>query len=162
MAYYSIVHREPTPYVAIRQAAPVSRLAEVMVPLGPELFGWLAQRGVTAAGPLFWRYLVIDMQHELVIEVGVPLALEAIGDDRVTAGILPGGNFATVIHRGHPDSLEAATAELLEWGDRHGTWDKVDADGAERWVCRLESYLSDPVDEPDMNEWRTELAFRLA
>jgi DNA gyrase inhibitor GyrI len=133
-----------------------------MVPLGPELFGWIAQRELTAAGPLFWRYLVVDMEHELVIEVGVPLAVEAVGDGRVTAGVLPGGRYATVVHQGPPDTLEAATAELLEWGDQQGVaWDKTDADGAEHWACRLENYLSDPVEEPDMNEWRTELAFKL-
>jgi hypothetical protein len=66
------------------------------------------------------------------------------------------------VHHGHPDSLVAATAGLLEWGDQQGvSWDKVDVDGAERWVCRLENYLSDPLEEPDMSSWRTELAFKI-
>jgi hypothetical protein len=35
-------------------------------------------------------------------------------------------------------------------------------DGAERWAARLEEYLSDPADQPDMNQWVTNLAFKLA
>ena len=40
--------------------------------------------------------------------------------------------------------------EGLEW----------DVDG-DTWGCRLEVYKSDPIDTPDMNEWETELLFRL-
>ena len=32
----------------------------------------------------------------------------------------------------------------------------------ERWTSRLEWYLTDPAQEPDMTKWQTELAFRLA
>jgi GyrI-like small molecule binding domain len=46
----------------------------------------------------------------------------------------------------------------------------VDGDGhvvsgvlpAGRWGGRLETYLTDPGEEPDMSKWVTELAFRLA
>ena len=56
----------------------------------------------------------------------------------------------------------AATAALLEWGAAHGVeWDKADTPDGERWGARLEIYLTDPRDEPDMNKWVTDLAFRL-
>ena len=35
------------------------------------------------------------------------------------------------------------------------------ADG-DRWGARLEFYLTDPREEPDMSKWQTQLAFRLA
>jgi hypothetical protein len=35
-------------------------------------------------------------------------------------------------------------------------------EGGERWGCRLENYLTDPRQEPDMSKWVTQLAFRLA
>jgi hypothetical protein len=35
-------------------------------------------------------------------------------------------------------------------------------DGGERWGGRLEIYLTDPSQEPDMSRWQTQLAFRLA
>jgi effector-binding domain-containing protein len=167
MADYSIQDRGAVPYAAIRESATMSDLAEVMVPLGGEVAQWLARRGLQPAGPPFWRYLVIDMEHELVVEVGFPLAAEVAGDGegdgRVGTGVLPAGRYATVVHQGHPDELEAATAGLLAWAESQGlTFDKTEVDGAEHWVCRLENYLSDPADEPDMTQWRTELAFKLA
>jgi hypothetical protein len=35
-------------------------------------------------------------------------------------------------------------------------------DGGERLGSRLEIYLTDPSQEPDMSKWQTQLAFRLA
>jgi len=163
MAEYSIQRREAVPYAAIRESATMNDLAEVMVPLAGEVAEWLARRGREPAGPPFWRYLVIDMDHELVVEVGFPLLEEVDGDGRVNAGTLPAGRYATVIHQGHPDELVGATAGLLEWAEGQGlAFDTTEVDGAEHWVCRLENYLSDPRDEPDMAKWRTELAFKLA
>jgi hypothetical protein len=37
-----------------------------------------------------------------------------------------------------------------------------ETDDGQRWGCRLEAYTTDPAEEPDMNTWETELAFRLA
>ena len=62
-----------------------------------------------------------------------------------------------------PSGLEGATAELLQWAETRGLlWDMNDSPAGERWGCRLEIYHSDPREQPDMNAWRTELAFRLA
>ena len=33
---------------------------------------------------------------------------------------------------------------------------------AERWGSRLEIYLTDPAQEPDLSKWVTQLAIRLA
>jgi hypothetical protein len=41
-------------------------------------------------------------------------------------------------------------------------WDVTETEGGQRWGARLEIYESDPALEPDMNQWVTELAFRLA
>jgi hypothetical protein len=42
------------------------------------------------------------------------------------------------------------------------TWDRSDVPEGDRWVSRLEFYLTDPADEPDLDKWQTELAFRIA
>lgn len=51
-----------------------------------------------------------------------------------------------------------ATRDLLDWATERDL--KWDASG-NRWGCRLEEYLSDPAEVPDMNKWQTRLAFRL-
>lgn len=141
----------------------MDKLASVVPPLNQEVFGWLAQRGVAPAGPPFWKYNVIDMDRGLEIEAGVAVPSAVDGDGRVLAGTLPQGRYATVLHVGHPSTLMAATAGLLDWGNANGLkWDVEPSPEGERWSCRLELYLTDPREQPDMSKWETELAFRLA
>jgi effector-binding domain-containing protein len=98
------------------------------------------------------------MDNELELEAGVPVASLVEGTGEIRPGVLPAGRYATVVHTGHPDTLVTATRDLLEWAaERDLEWD---SDG-ETWGCRLEEYLSDPDEVPDMREWQTRLAFRL-
>ena len=72
------------------------------VPLAGEVFDWLGQRGIAPAGPPFWRYLTIEMPDRLEIECGVTVGATIPGDDRVLAGELPAGRYATVLHDRSP------------------------------------------------------------
>jgi effector-binding domain-containing protein len=81
----------------------------------------------------------------------------------VVSGVLPAGRYATVMHVGHPSQLAGATKALMDWATAQGlSWDAWPDGGGERWASRLEIYLSDPAQEPDMSRWQTELACRLA
>jgi effector-binding domain-containing protein len=151
------------PYVAIAASVTMETIGAVVPPLNGEVFGWLAARGIAPAGPPFWRYNVIDMERRLEVEAGVTVAAAATGDERVLAGVLPAGHYATLRHTGAPDTLVAATAYLQEWAAARGLkWDMAQSPSGELWGCRLENYLSDPAVEPDLTKWVTELAFRLA
>ena len=157
-----IVTRPEQPYVAIRASVPMTELGAFAARTG-EVFGWLGARDLAPAGPPFFKYNVIDMTRELEMETGVPVATAVDGDDRVVSGVLPAGRYATLIHVGHPGELVEATKALLDWAARQGLrWDMSPVDGGERWGGRLESYLTDPNEEPDMSKWQTQLAFRLA
>jgi effector-binding domain-containing protein len=156
-----IVARADQPYVGIRTNVTMRQIGEKLPPLLGEVFGWLDARGVTPAGAPFFKYNVIDMEGELEIEVGVPLATAVAGDGRVLAGVLPAGRYVTMWHVGHPDGLYEATGRLLKWGAEQGVkWDA--SDDQKHWGARTESYEDDPDDEPDMDKWLTELRFRLA
>jgi effector-binding domain-containing protein len=128
-----------------------------------EVFGWLGARGLAPAGPPFLKYNVIDMARQLEIETGVPVSAPAAGEGEVISAVLPAGRYATVTHVGHPSELMGVTKALLDWAAGQGlTWDmSPDADG-DRWGSRLEIWLTDPAEEPDMSKWVTQLAFRLA
>jgi effector-binding domain-containing protein len=157
-----IVERAAQPYVSITGLVTMRTIPEIADRM-PEVFGWLAGRGVEPAGAPFFKFNLIDMERELEIEVGVPVAEALDGDDVVRPGVLPAGRYASLSHLGHPQDLIDATARLLDWAAEQGlTWDKHPTDRGERWGCRLELYKSDPAVEPDMNKWETELAFRLA
>jgi hypothetical protein len=72
--------------------------------------------------------------------------------------------FAWVGARGlSPAGLIGATKALLDWAAGQGlTWDMSPGETGDRRASRLEIYLTDPNEEPDMSKWVTQLAFRLA
>ena len=159
----AIVERQAQPYVSITARTPMRQLGEVVPPLNGEVFGWLAERGIRPAGPALWKYNVIDMAGELEVEAGVAVEGTVDGDDRVRAGVLPAGRYVVGRYHGHPDGLEGATGTLLAWAEeRDLSWDMSKESGEERWTARLEEYPDDPEEQPDMNEWNTDLAFKLA
>ncbi|WP_163567161.1 GyrI-like domain-containing protein [Fodinicola feengrottensis] len=158
----SIIHCADQPYVAIGGTVTMRTIGEIADRI-PAVFGWLASRGIAPAGPPFLRYTVIDMSSHLEIEAGVPVATEVPGDEDVRPGVLPAGRYVTVTHLGSPEQLVSVVRAVLEWGGERGLrWDREDTPAGEKWGCRLESYKTNPVIEPDMSKWETELAFRLA
>jgi len=124
---------------------------------------WLAERGAVPSGAPFWKYNVIDVERQLEVEAGATVTAAMPGDDRVLAGVIPGGMYATVRYAGHPSGLADATAALLNWAVEQGlSWDVTKTDEGDAWGARLEIYETDPAAEPDMDKWVTELTFRLA
>jgi effector-binding domain-containing protein len=156
-----ITERAEQPYVAIRADVTMEQLPGLADRLS-EVFAWLGEHGVAPAGPPFLRYNVIDMARLLNVEAGVPVLTAIEADDRVIAGVLPGGRYGTAIHVGPYHGLIGAVGNLLQWADSQGLeWDKSSADDGEHWRCRLEIYLTDPGQQPDSTKWETQLAFRL-
>jgi effector-binding domain-containing protein len=157
-----IVERAEQPYVAIAGLVTMQTIGAI-ADRHPEVFGWLAARGIEPAGAPFFRYNRIDMERQLEVEAGVPVAAVAPADGEVLAGVLPAGRYATVTHVGHPDGLVAVTAALLDWAAEQGlAWDMTETPEGQRWGCRLEVYETDPAEQPEMGKWETELLFRLA
>ena len=156
-----ITERAEQPYVAIKAQVTMQNISAIADRI-PEVFGWLAAHGVAPAGAPFLKYNVIDMARQLEIEAGVPAAA-VDGDGSVLSGVLPAGRYATVIHVGHPAKLVDTTGELLAWASSKGlVFDVSQSDAGERWGSRLEIYLTDPGQQPDLDMWETQLAFRLA
>lgn len=149
-------------YVGIRTQVPMRQLKNAIPQLHREVFAWLEQQGLTPAGPPFIRYHVIDMQAELDVEMGVPVASAIPGNDRISPGILPGGRYASLIYTGVRNGIKANGA-LLDWGAQQGLmWDKWAAEKGDAFGSRYESFLTDPKDEPNQSKWETEVAIRLA
>jgi effector-binding domain-containing protein len=123
----------------------------------------LTARGVAIAGPPFFRYRVIDMSAELVVEAGIPVAGPVDAEQPTFVGELPAGRYASIAHIGHPDELMAVTARLLDWAQRRDlAWDVTPTLEGEVWGARLEVLMTNPAEEPDMHKWETVLLFKLA
>jgi effector-binding domain-containing protein len=169
-----IENRPEQSYVAIRARVPQAGLGELGARFG-EVFSWLAERGLAPAGAPFFRYRVIDMTRDLEVDAGVPVAASVAGDEHVVSDVIPAGRYATLTHVGPPAELARATKTLLDWAAAQGlafdmssgdspddAADSSPGEDGERWGGRLEIYLTDPSQEPDMSKWVTQLAFRLA
>lgn len=157
------VTRAERPYVAIGATVTMESIGDVVPALLGEVMAW-AEDHAAPAGPPFVRYLVIDMDRALVVEVGVPV-LEAVREPagRVEPGVLPAGRYLLATHTGPFDLLVEATGAFLDWAAEHGLeFDAWDTDEGHAWAARLEHYPTDPVAEPDPARWETVLEFRLA
>ena len=154
-----VQERAAQPYVGIRHTVRMDGIGEAIGSSFPELFGWLAGHGLQPAGAPFVRYHVVDMDGELELEPGVPTSSGVAGDDRVQAGTLPAGSWATLLHAGPYDQLVAANADLQRWVSEQGL--AFDREGS-RWHGRVEHYLNDPQQEPDPAGLLTEVAYLLA
>jgi effector-binding domain-containing protein len=158
-----VIERPAQPYAAIKSRVTMQTLGKVLPEVGPRVYGWLGERGISPVGAPFWKYNLVDMERGLEVEVGVPIGRAVDGDDQVLASVLPAGRYAAIRYTGHPDGLLGATASLLKWAaEQDLTWDVDSTPDGERWAARLEIYETDPAVEPDMSKWTTQLAFRLA
>ena len=131
----------------------------------PEIMGWLGEHGVAPAGAPFLRYRLIDMEGAGVVDAGVPVDDSVLGSQFDQSALrlqsLPAGRYVTVTHHGPFDQLQDANAGLLAWAaDQDITWDMSVADDGQHWACRLETYLTNPSEQPDPNQWRTVLAIK--
>ena len=98
-------------YVAMRTRATMQELDTVIPQRLGEVFAWLAHQGIAPSGAPFARYLVIDMEALLDIEVGVPVVTALSGDDRICAGVLPAGRYASLVYTGIDNGIKANWAQ---------------------------------------------------
>ena len=154
--------RPEQPYVGIRRTVTMDTIGSIADRI-PVLIGWLRERDIAPAGAPFLRYRVIDMERELDIEAGVPVAEPVEGDGDVTPGTLPAGRYATATHVGPYEGLIDATAALLTWADDRGlAFDVRDSPDGDVWAAGFEVFNTNPLEEPDPARQETVLAFRLA
>jgi effector-binding domain-containing protein len=150
-------------YVGIRSHVTMQELPTAMDRLD-EVFHWLDRKGEAPTGAPFIRYLLVDMEAKLEIDVALPVASALAGEGRIIADVLPAGRYVTLLYTGDYRNLVGVTAELLAWAEKRGLrWDTwPGSPRGEGWRARIEIYLTNPAEEPDPEKWQTEIAFLLA
>ena len=154
-------HRQEHHYAAIRTAVPIP-FGKYLSPLWDEVSRWLKGKRIAAHGPAIIRYLTTDMSKKLDIDVGFIVEQAVTGDTRITADLLPAGQYATLLYTGpyKGKGIFKATVALLDWAKENQiVWNTSTKNNAEWWNGRAEFYLSDPLSESDPKKYRTELAF---
>jgi effector-binding domain-containing protein len=158
-----IVERDEQPYMGIRTSVTMQGISGFIDESFPEVFAYLEARGVQPTGAPLVRYNLIDMERQLEIEVGVPVADALPGDGRIFAAVLPAGRYGTLTHVGPYDGLIDANAALQRWAEEQGlVWAMSETEEGDRFESRVEVYLTDPGSEPDPEKWETEVAYLLA
>jgi effector-binding domain-containing protein len=156
----TIDERKEQPYMGIRVQTPMSGMSKHVTKLFKEINTWAKANDLKPAGVPFLRFHVIDMEGEMDIEVGVPVAKAMPGDDRVKAGIIPAGRYASLIYIGNGYT---GNKTLVEWAKaNHVAWDRWDDPKGDGFRCRYESYLTDPKIQPLKTKWEVEVAIKLA
>jgi effector-binding domain-containing protein len=148
-------------YMGIRTQAALPELPTVIPQLLDEVMGWLQKQGAAPAGAPFIRYHVINMESKLDIELGWPVAKPLSGNERVKAGVIPAGRYATLIYTDVKNGMNGNKV-LIDWATANGIkWDRWDDKNGDAFRSRVETFLTNPDDEPDMSKWQTEVAIKL-
>jgi hypothetical protein len=72
----AVVERSEEPYVAIKTSVTMETIGSVLPALHPEVRNWLREHNASPAGAPFFKFNVIDMERQLEVEVGWPVAAE--------------------------------------------------------------------------------------
>jgi effector-binding domain-containing protein len=124
-----------------------------------ELRAWMQQEGIEPAGTPFFRFYVINMEGEMDVEVGIPVAAPLQGNERVHPGVLPAGRYASLVYVG---SGYSGTVALINWANenRHA-FDRWETPQGTAFQARYERYLTDPNIQPLKKKWECEVAIKL-
>lgn len=158
-----IVERPAQAYAYVPFTVPLNQMQQPADEGFPQVFEHLAGQGINPVGAAFYNYRRIDMAGTLDVEAGI--AVDGPGQDggNVHFGTLPAGRFVTLTWSGHPDSLMTVTGMLIGWlKEAQIALDVVEKPDGDHFACRLELYETDPAEVPDLNDWVTTLAFKLA
>ncbi|MEX0957148.1 MAG: GyrI-like domain-containing protein [Rhizobiaceae bacterium] len=157
-----IVSLPARPYAAIRTRITMDEIMKVSPQLFGEIWGWVDAANAQPTGMTILKYNVVDMAGIMELEYGVSTAASVTSDERVLAGTLPAGRYATITHTGAYDQLYDANAVLIGWAkERDIEWDtETKADG-DHFACRYEDYRTDPQAEPDPQKWVVDVAIKI-
>jgi len=97
-----------------------------------------------------WQNVMLYLDDQPNVEVGVLLEVPFEGDGRVVASELPAGAAATTLYRGPYDGLPGAHEAVIGW---------CTSEGLERTGVRWEIYGHA---HPDPNQTETEIYWQLA
>ncbi len=159
---FSVEQRDEQPYVGSTATVTMEDFAPVADRL-PEMMARLADKGIEPTGAPFFRYRVIDMERELLVQAGVPVAQTPTGLEGLEVDVLPAGRYVTTTYTGPYDDLVEVTGRLLDWSAQQGlTYDMHPGDDGDVWGSRLEFFDNDPTEVSDPSQLQSTLAFRLA
>lgn len=151
------------PYLAIQINSSRQELPLALPPLIEEVANWMETQGIAAEGPPFFRYKSMDSAGQMDVEVGFPVFTSTPGAGNIRSGSFEAGRYVVVTYTGDYTGLEQAHQSLENWVASAGLQCKQsETEAGITWNGRIEYYVTDPEEEPDSDNWITEVHFLLA
>ena len=156
----AIYERPDEHYLGIRIQTPFKGMFNVIDKhLLKELRAWMKEQGIEPAGQPFFRYYVINMDGEMDVEAGIPVAIALPGNGRIQPRVMPAGRYASLIYVG---TGYTGSGALTRWAMENGhAFDQWDAPQGAAFRARYERYLTDPKIQPLKSKWECEVAVKL-
>jgi effector-binding domain-containing protein len=148
---------EAQPYVAIRQKVSMAEIPTVLPPLISEVFIWMGANNVEGNGAPFFRYLTMDEDKNMLVDVGIPTNSSVSGSEKIIAKEFPAGNYATLTFTGDYKNLRQGHMALEDWLKENQYKETGTMEDGEWLGARIELYISDPSMETDPEKWETEI-----
>ncbi len=140
---------ETQPTLVVRGKTGTDDISDFLGRAYSEVAEHIARQDLDFAGPPFARYRILGSEpYEFEIEAGFPVSGHAVGGAEIELSSLPGGTAAMVAHVGPYDAMQPAYAAIQEWIEEQGGQPVGDP-----W----EVYFTDPAEQPDPEEWKTEI-----
>lgn len=146
-----LLDMQAIPVLYIQRRVPHAGMQALFAECFPKLYGHCMQHAFVMAGNPVARY--VDFSPGMAtIDCIIPLQQPAPGpdEDEIQAGELQGGPTLRATHTGPYETLNETYAVLENWLQEKGM-----ARNGPNW----EWYVTDPGDEPDPANWRTEVYF---
>ena len=150
------------PYVAIPIEVDILDRNEIAA-LVEEVYSWIKRKKIEPDGKPFCRYWVMGgVEEKFNMEVGIPIASMAEGDERIVASYIPGGVYASALHHGATDYLSDTSFALEKWAQDEGLeLDKRYEGDTEIWNGRFEFYPAIPDEGFNLEGIAVEIAYLL-
>ena len=131
--------------VGLRTHSPVQQLPTLIPQTCDGIMQYITQQGKSIGDP-YVGYFNMDM-NDLDVEIGFTSAEPVSGNGKFTAGTIPAGKSASVLHVGSYAKLSEAHGALHDW---------MQANGKDSATGYYELYLNDPANTPE-DQLKTEV-----
>ena len=136
---------EPIPVLFMRRTVAQEELGGIFAECFPAVFQFAMANGVELAGAPFARYRSFA-PDAIEVDAGIPIGGSAEGNAEIEFGTLAGGKHVMTIHKGAYETLDQAHSAIEVWLTTNGK-----SAAGPTW----ESYVTDPGEEPNPDEWQT-------
>lgn len=148
MRSFEIRHVAAQPALFVAATCRRDDIGRTLMALLPEVYQAVGRFGAEPAGPPFCRYISFAGE-EIDVEAGFPVNSAVHGQDlRMLSGTIGGCAAAYTVHRGPYSTMGDTYAALEHWIIEQGRVPR-----AGRWS----SYVTDPADVSDPEDWLTEI-----